>query len=1745
MKKLYLFMLTLFVAIAANATTLTADVYKWDYDTGSGVKADEQIQAEVTINNGVISFANFLGSDFSIDVTPSADGTATHNHENGTYTGTFSLGSFGTYDEILLYAGEWNYDDFDYSVSDSGVKTLHLGAYLGSGSDWFDIYFYLPDDFEPYNPYEGLEKKELPLYVYDYYGTTLVSTETVTAYIDGSTYHFINLFGMSDATYTIDKYANVKSNLNDWINAGYTYNGNSVTYTYYYGSQYAEYDTNESILKDYVYFWGSPNSIGAYYAIDLTGAEPFIYTTYDTNFKVTLYDAEGNEESTFTVPGTRDNENSVFLNGLFGATSVISYTVADDGTITSNLDGWKASDGYVYNETANSFIYGYGIKYLEYDTSVDVLTDYVFFYESNALRKYSIDICAHQKFETIVYKWDSAANSGVKAEKNIIVKADIDGGVITLPNFLGSDQTFVVSVYNDNTATHTFSAGKYSEGTYSFGEFGSYPTIQLYAGQWNYNDFSYYIEEDGTKELHFGAYAYASSNSRNGDWYDIYIVLPEDFTPIDPYAEYEKTNVIVNTYDANSEKVVLTETLPAYIKDNDIVIPGLYGMSVPTYTIADDGSISSSLSGWINSDSYVFDGVTNTYVYSYGKQYLSYDADSKVITDYIWFYQTNVGRYFTVALPSAGDATYAVYGDDGYGEATAIEGGVGYTISNGVVTLNNFLGSSYSPSFTILEGGKISNDGNGWTYDTFTVNGTTYNSIYVDNDYVTQSYAETDSTKTLKVAAYLDDTVIRFVITLPANFVPQELEKNVKIYAYDGEAETGDAIPYHLDYTIDGSTVTIANPFDIPGSFALPFTMQKDGTVVCSYNTGFYTKSCSFNGTSFVRFFDNKRVYDVDSKTLIWYVGFTADSSVKDYASLTDRYVVYLTLPDDFQPAAPQVSLTAKLYGATAKGREYVMSKSTAKAVVEDKENRNITLTSVLGSTVSVGISWDESGAITVDGSFPNSQYYSIGGDYFYNITIDTEKSKYVKNELDEYIELSLNTDEGYYGASAYANLPYRIFFEQNSTDVSGLTLYAYKYDAEAEDYEEDYESVTHAYSVDAKGTITIYNLLDSDQDVTFKLFEGYVDEDGDTVGDIETNLSAGTYAGTFSLGDVAYANLKYEGDSVGADWYKSGRSKYAELYATLDEQEVCLLFSIPSDAVYNKPYNATYQVDVYNGTTGAYGKSIYVKGYSEDGTATLPNFAGSGVELGFTVYEDNVVETTVDGESFAASRSGYYKVNGNNLLGNFNLDTYQISEFQVSSISYEFDNYESTWNIVMHGWGVPADGSDKFNLYLYIIVPEDFQPKEYEKNAEVHTVVDGVESEEGGKLHWDVTTSGSTVTIKNPFSPARTLTYTFTMQTDGTIDCSYPAEGYFTANQSYNGYSYGRIIHHKGEYLVDTNQFKWYIALCQVDASTKESYDLDEFVVYVQLPEDFKASNPKVDYATRVVSERNDREFVTVVANTVGDDAELENNIINVSSIMGKSASLQISWNEAGEVTLDNQSVKLSGYSYYVINDSYYQQLNFDAAASKYVKDDDDEYIELATTFTKGYNVDDLAAALRIYINKTSEDPAFSIIPVYVSEYDENENETYESLAHYYTVQDGKLIIKDFLDSSEDLEISYFDDETVVTNLQEGVSTASYYAFGTFAALTYGGDAENAGWGVDDGYKYTQIEVTIGEREYTITFYQPNNVSYTSGVNDLTVDDANGDVEYFNLQGIRVKNPANGIYIRRQGNRVSKVLVK
>ncbi|MDE6484084.1 MAG: Omp28-related outer membrane protein [Duncaniella sp.] len=47
------------------------------------------------------------------------------------------------------------------------------------------------------------------------------------------------------------------------------------------------------------------------------------------------------------------------------------------------------------------------------------------------------------------------------------------------------------------------------------------------------------------------------------------------------------------------------------------------------------------------------------------------------------------------------------------------------------------------------------------------------------------------------------------------------------------------------------------------------------------------------------------------------------------------------------------------------------------------------------------------------------------------------------------------------------------------------------------------------------------------------------------------------------------------------------------------------------------------------------------------------------------------------------------------------------------------------------------------------------------------------------------------------------------------------------------------------------------------------------------------------------------------------------------------------------------------------------------------------------------------------------------------------------------------------------------------------------------------------------------------------------------SGIDTVIADDTDAPVEYFNLQGIRVNDPSTGLYIRRQGDKVTKVLVR
>ena len=71
-------------------------------------------------------------------------------------------------------------------------------------------------------------------------------------------------------------------------------------------------------------------------------------------------------------------------------------------------------------------------------------------------------------------------------------------------------------------------------------------------------------------------------------------------------------------------------------------------------------------------------------------------------------------------------------------------------------------------------------------------------------------------------------------------------------------------------------------------------------------------------------------------------------------------------------------------------------------------------------------------------------------------------------------------------------------------------------------------------------------------------------------------------------------------------------------------------------------------------------------------------------------------------------------------------------------------------------------------------------------------------------------------------------------------------------------------------------------------------------------------------------------------------------------------------------------------------------------------------------------------------------------------------------------------------------------------------------------------------------------VTIPAGSPKVTkITFGEDISTGIDSITPDSAADDANAPVEYFNLQGIRVATPTHGLYIRRQGNVVTKILIE
>ena len=88
---------------------------------------------------------------------------------------------------------------------------------------------------------------------------------------------------------------------------------------------------------------------------------------------------------------------------------------------------------------------------------------------------------------------------------------------------------------------------------------------------------------------------------------------------------------------------------------------------------------------------------------------------------------------------------------------------------------------------------------------------------------------------------------------------------------------------------------------------------------------------------------------------------------------------------------------------------------------------------------------------------------------------------------------------------------------------------------------------------------------------------------------------------------------------------------------------------------------------------------------------------------------------------------------------------------------------------------------------------------------------------------------------------------------------------------------------------------------------------------------------------------------------------------------------------------------------------------------------------------------------------------------------------------------------------------------------------------------------------GVDNGMGQMGSIIVESIDEYSINIYRfiPGVVAYkcnfadiSTGINEVEAVD-NAKAVYYNLQGVEVENPKNGVFIKVQGSKASKVIVK
>jgi len=198
----------------------------------------------------------------------------------------------------------------------------------------------------------------------------------------------------------------------------------------------------------------------------------------------------------------------------------------------------------------------------------------------------------------------------------------------------------------------------------------------------------------------------------------------------------------------------------------------------------------------------------------------------------------------------------------------------------------------------------------------------------------------------------------------------------------------------------------------------------------------------------------------------------------------------------------------------------------------------------------------------------------------------------------------------------------------------------------------------------------------------------------------------------------------------------------------------------------------------------------------------------------------------------------------------------------------------------------------------------------------------------------------------------------------------------------------------------------------------------------------------------------------------------------------------------------------------------------------------------ELATSLTTGSYVfvanEDGATKLGSPVNASYSYGRIGLSDVTVTD---NKVSAMPENAFEITVADGKATIKDSYDRYYGMDDSHFTSFQLYTEINEGCYWA--YAFeGNNVKFTnvLNPDCIVSQTKGNEGTWYANIAPAKAPTEFNLPMLFK--AGGDAGIDNISLDN-NAPVVYYNLQGVQVANPSNGIYIRRQGNKSTKVLVK